>query len=85
MDLNGSGEFDALTTFLSAHAAATAVEGDVLPVGQLQLEIRAREGRSGRSRTWCTFNLVRGVRPKLAEYLFINIRGNHALVNEAFN
>ncbi|KAH8988076.1 hypothetical protein EDB92DRAFT_1948242 [Lactarius akahatsu] len=30
-------------------------------------------------------NLVRGVRPEPAEYSFINIRGNHALVNEAFN
>ncbi|KAH9169072.1 hypothetical protein EDB89DRAFT_2073377 [Lactarius sanguifluus] len=63
IDIEG-GEFDALTVFLSAHAAA---EGDVLPVGQLQLEIHAREGhenfeyfarwrrrasgRSGRSRT----------------------------------
>ncbi|KAH9171950.1 methyltransferase domain-containing protein [Lactarius sanguifluus] len=62
-DIEG-GEFDALTTFLSAHAATGA---DVLPVGQLQLEIHAREGhenfeyfarwrrrasgRSGRSRT----------------------------------
>ncbi|KAH9025475.1 hypothetical protein EDB84DRAFT_398331 [Lactarius hengduanensis] len=53
MDLNGltfinalkidieGGELDTLTAFLSAHAAA---EGDVLPVGQLQLEIHAREG-----------------------------------------
>ncbi|KAH9061813.1 hypothetical protein EDB83DRAFT_2386220 [Lactarius deliciosus] len=49
MDLNGHTFIDILkididgrlTTFLSAHAAA---EGDVLPVGQLQLEIHAREG-----------------------------------------
>ncbi|OCH87648.1 hypothetical protein OBBRIDRAFT_781352 [Obba rivulosa] len=29
-------------------------------------------------------NLVRGVRPDLAEYSFMNIRGNHALVSEDF-
>ncbi|KAH8988086.1 methyltransferase domain-containing protein [Lactarius akahatsu] len=114
MDLNGhtfidilkidieGGEFDALTAFLSTHAAA---EGDVLPVGQLQLEIHAREGHENFeyfARWWAALeaaglrpfwtepnlvyiNLVRGVRPELAEYSFINIRGNHALVNEAFN
>ncbi|KAH9036354.1 hypothetical protein EDB85DRAFT_781277 [Lactarius pseudohatsudake] len=115
MDLNGhtfidilkidieSGEFDALTAFLSAHA--TAAEGDVLPVDQLQLEIHAREGHENFeyfARWWAAreavglrpfwtepnlvyINLVRGVRPELAEYSFINIRGNHALVNEVFN
>ncbi|KAH8985472.1 hypothetical protein EDB92DRAFT_1949856 [Lactarius akahatsu] len=30
-------------------------------------------------------NIVRGARPELAEYSFINIHGNHALVNETFN
>ncbi|KAI9443448.1 hypothetical protein H4582DRAFT_1924800, partial [Lactarius indigo] len=40
IDIEG-GEFDALTALLSARAA----EGNVLPVGQLQLEIRARESR----------------------------------------
>ncbi|KAI9437664.1 hypothetical protein H4582DRAFT_292822 [Lactarius indigo] len=40
IDIEG-GEFDALTTFLSARAG----DGKVLPVGQLQLEIHAREGR----------------------------------------
>ncbi|KAH8994778.1 hypothetical protein EDB83DRAFT_2534583 [Lactarius deliciosus] len=40
IDIEG-GEFDALTAFLSTHAAA---EGDVPSVGQLQLEIHAREG-----------------------------------------
>jgi hypothetical protein len=99
IDIEG-GEFDALTTFLSAHA-----EGDVLPVGQLQLEIHARDGHENFeyfSRWWATLeaaglrpfwtepnlvyiNIVRGVRPELAEYSFMNIRGNHALVNEAFN
>ncbi|KAH9169067.1 hypothetical protein EDB89DRAFT_2073372 [Lactarius sanguifluus] len=91
MDLHGidieGGEFDALTTFLSAHAAAGE---DVLPVGQLQLEIHAREGHENFEPSWTEpnlvyINLVRGVQPELAEYSFINIRGNHALVNEAFN
>ncbi|KAH9988444.1 hypothetical protein BJV74DRAFT_839390 [Russula compacta] len=39
---------------------------------------------------WTEANLVylnryRGVPPDITEYSFINIRGNHALVNEAFN
>ena len=34
-----SGEFDTPTTFLAAHG-----EDDVFPVGQLQLEIHARDG-----------------------------------------
>ncbi|KAF8258927.1 hypothetical protein EI94DRAFT_1806215 [Lactarius quietus] len=38
--ISRAGDFDALTTFLSSRA-----EDDVLPVGQLQLEIYAREGR----------------------------------------
>ncbi|KAH9028782.1 methyltransferase domain-containing protein, partial [Lactarius pseudohatsudake] len=40
IDIEG-GEFDALSALLSACTA----EGNVLPVGQLQLEIHAREGR----------------------------------------
>ncbi|KAH9083325.1 hypothetical protein EDB83DRAFT_2669386 [Lactarius deliciosus] len=106
MDLNGrtfidieGGEFDALTAFLGASAAA---KGDVLPVGQLQLEIEGHEKFEYFARWWAALeaagvrpfwtepnlvyiNLVRGVRPELADYSFINIRGNHALVNEAFN
>ncbi|KAI0301032.1 methyltransferase domain-containing protein [Multifurca ochricompacta] len=98
IDIEG-GEFDALTSFLRAH------ENRDFPVGQLQLEIHARDGREhfeSFSRWWASLeaaglrpfwtepnlvyiNLVRGVRPELAEYSFINIRGNHALVNEAFN
>jgi len=39
IDIEGE-KFDALTTFLSSRA-----EGSVLPVGQPQLEIHAREGR----------------------------------------
>jgi hypothetical protein len=97
----------------------------VFPVGQLQLEIHARDGRENFeyfARWWAALesaglrpfwtepnlvyiNLVRGARPELAEaghqfapspgfmltessllqYSFINIRGDHALVNEAFN
>jgi len=30
-------------------------------------------------------NIVRSARPELAEYSFINIRSDHALVNEAFS
>ncbi|KAI9432329.1 hypothetical protein H4582DRAFT_1821199, partial [Lactarius indigo] len=29
-------------------------------------------------------NIVHGARPELADYSFINMRGNHALVDEAF-
>ncbi|KAN0138455.1 hypothetical protein V8E53_003918 [Lactarius tabidus] len=80
MDLNGhtfidilkvdieGGEFDVLTTLLTANA-----ERDVLPVGQLQFEIHARDGRENFeyfARWW---------------YSFVNIRGDHALVNEAFH
>jgi hypothetical protein len=123
IDIEG-GEFDALATFLAAHA-----EDAVFPVGQLQLEIHARDGHENFeyfARWWATLeaaglrpfwtelnlvyvNIVRGVRPELAEvsssicfrsprgivlneirppslqYSSMNIRGDHALVNEAFN
>ncbi|KAI9428343.1 hypothetical protein H4582DRAFT_2067709 [Lactarius indigo] len=52
-------KFDALTALLSARVA----EGNVLPVGQLQLEIHARESRENFEYT----NIVRGARPELAE------------------
>jgi len=98
IDIEG-GEFDALTSFVAAYA-----EG-ALPVGQLQLEIHAREGHerfdyfikwwasleaAGLRPFWTEanvvyINIVRGAAPELAEYSFINIRGDHALVNEAFN
>lgn len=98
IDIEG-GEFDALTPFIAAHT-----EG-VLPVGQMQLEIHANDGRerfedfnkwwasleaAGLRPFWTEANLVyinivRGAAPELAEYSFINIRGDHALVNEAFN
>ncbi|KAH9988440.1 methyltransferase domain-containing protein [Russula compacta] len=105
IDIEG-GEFEALTSFLAAYTNAN-LDGDhpSLPVGQLQLEVHAREGHERFdffSKWWASLeaaglrpfwtepnivyvNIVRGVRPDLAEYSFINIRGNHALVNEAFN
>ncbi|KAI9455892.1 methyltransferase domain-containing protein [Russula earlei] len=99
IDIEG-GEFDALVSFIAAHAQ----EGE-LPVGQVQLEIHAQGDRGrfdyfvkwwesleavGLRPFWTEpnlvyINIVRGVLPELAEYSFINIRGNHALVNEAFN
>jgi hypothetical protein len=98
IDIEG-GEFDALTPFITSHA-----QGD-LPVGQLQLEIHAWNGRerfdyfvnwwesleaAGLRPFWTEpnlvyLNIVPGARPGLTEYSFINIGGNHALVNEAFN
>jgi len=98
IDIEG-GEFDALTAFVHSHA-----QGD-LPIGQLQIEIHAREGHERFdqfARWWASLeeaglrpfwtepnmvyvNVVRGARPELAEYSFINVRGNHALVSDAFN
>ncbi|KAN0124167.1 hypothetical protein V8E53_003920 [Lactarius tabidus] len=102
MDLNGhtfidtlkvdieGGEFDALATFLTANA-----ERDVLPVGQLQLEIHARGGcenfvyvalgrasleAAGLRPFWTEPNW-----PGLSQYSFINICGYHALVNDALD
>jgi hypothetical protein len=80
IDIEG-GEFDALTSFVTAYA-----EG-VIPVGQLQLEIHAREGRerfdyfvkwwaslegTGLRPFWTEpnmvyINIVRGAAPELAE------------------
>ena len=118
IDIEGD-EFDALTTFLAA-----IPEGEVLPVGQLQIEIHAVKGHedfkyfsrwwaaleaAGLRPFWAEPNLVhvshlRGSPPAMVEvghlalksegleilssmlqYSFINIRGDHALVNEAFN
>ncbi|KAH9961557.1 methyltransferase domain-containing protein [Russula dissimulans] len=98
IDIEG-GEYDALKSFITAHPDGA------LPIGQLQIEIHARDGRerfdaflqwweslegAGLRPFWTEpnlvyINLVRGVRPDLAEYSFINIRGDHALVNDAFN
>ena len=81
IDIEG-GEFDALATFLAAHA-----EDEVFPVGQLQLEIHApdcHENFEYFARWRATVeaailrpfwtepnlvyvNIVRGVRPELAE------------------
>jgi hypothetical protein len=80
IDIEG-GEFDALTSFVTAYA-----EG-FIPVGQLQLEIHAREGRerfdyfvkwwaslegTGLRPFWTEpnlvyINIVRGAAPELAE------------------
>ncbi len=67
------GEFNALATFLGARAA----EGDVLPVGQLQLEIHARDGKENFehfARWWATLEAA-GLRPFWAELnlVYINI------------
>jgi hypothetical protein len=121
IDIEG-GEFDALKSFITSH------EDEDLPIGQLQLEIHAWNGRerfdyfvrwwesleaAGLRPFWTEPNLVyininRGVGPTLAEvcifscrlfyfalnvstecfrckYAFMNIDGDHALVNEAFN
>jgi len=86
LDIEG-GEYDALQSFIAAHAH------EDLPLGQIQIEIHAREGRerfdtflqwweslegAGLRPFWTEPNLVyinvlRGVRPELAEYSFINI------------
>ncbi|KAH9048310.1 hypothetical protein EDB84DRAFT_1605723 [Lactarius hengduanensis] len=84
IDIEG-GEFDGLTTCSSEIYARE---------GRENFEYFARWWASleaaGLRPFWTEpnlvyINLVRGVRPELAEYSFIDIRGNHALVNEAFN
>jgi hypothetical protein len=70
VDIEG-GEFDALTPFLAAHA-----EG-VLPVGQMQLEIHAREGREHFDyfvKWWASLEAA-GLRPFWTEanLVYINI------------
>ena len=70
IDIEG-GEFDALTPFLTAHA-----EG-VLPVGQLQLEIHARDGRERFDyfvKWWASLEAT-GLRPFWTEpnLVYINI------------
>jgi len=99
IDIEGA-EFDSLAPLFKAHA-----NDDVFPVGQLQLEIHAFNGRENFgffSNWWGTLeaaglrpfysepnlvyiNIARGAPPALSEYSFINIRGDHALVNEAFD
>ena len=97
VDIEG-GEFDALTSFIAAHA-----EG-VLPVGQLQLEIHAREGH-GRfdyfNKWWASLeavglrpfwtepnlvyvNIARGVAPDLAEVCFFSWRCGNVLTRCPF-
>ena len=58
--LTSGGEFDALATFLAAHA-----EDEVFPVGQLQLEIHApdcHENFEYFARWWATLEAA-GLRP----------------------
>ncbi|TFK54561.1 hypothetical protein OE88DRAFT_1624747 [Heliocybe sulcata] len=97
IDIEGA-EFESLTAFLDAHSLTGG-----LPIGQLQLEIHARDGkyaefpnflkwwesleRFGLRPFWTEpnlvyVNLVRGVKPDLVEYSFINIRGHHELVSD---
>jgi len=60
IDIEG-GEFDALTAFVNSHA-----QGD-LPIGQLQIEIHAREGheRFDRFARWWASLEEAGLRPFL--------------------
>ncbi|EPQ57149.1 hypothetical protein GLOTRDRAFT_58317 [Gloeophyllum trabeum ATCC 11539] len=97
VDIEGA-EFESLTSFLNAHSVT---EG--LPIGQLQLEIHARDSKYGEFKNFLKWweslerfglrpfwtepnlvyvNLIRGVRPDLVEYSFINIRGQHELVSD---
>ncbi|KAF8120696.1 hypothetical protein EV363DRAFT_1472187 [Boletus edulis] len=77
VDVEG-GEFGSLEVFIDSF------HGAPLPFGPLQLELHVRYNQ------WEHFsepnlvyvNLVRGVRPELIEYSFINIRGNHELVSD---
>jgi len=98
IDTEGA-EFDALTSFVNAHAHG------LLPIGQLQLEIHAHaeHGRSAYFIKWWESLEAAGLRPfsfepnllhvtgrecakpEVVEYSFINIRGNHALVSDDFN
>lgn len=71
IDIEGE-EFDALTSFLRVHA-----NEDVLPVGQLQLEIHASDGREkfeSFSRWWATLEAA-GLRPFWTEpnLVYVNI------------
>jgi hypothetical protein len=71
VDIEG-GEFDALTAFIDAHA-----ERGPLPIGQLQLEIHARDGRERFdyfNHWWMTLEAA-GLRPFWMEpnLVYVNI------------
>ena len=70
IDIEG-GEFDALTTFVNSHA-----RGD-LPIGQLQIEIHAREGheRFDQFARWWASLEEAGLRPFWTEpnMVYVNV------------
>ncbi|KAH9972478.1 methyltransferase domain-containing protein [Lactifluus volemus] len=98
-DIEGS-EFDTLTAFVAANADKDALPigqiqleihtyGDRGQFAYFNHWWTALEA-AGLRPFWTEPNLValnlyRGIRPDVVEYSFMNIRGNHALVNEAFN
>ncbi|KAH9961553.1 methyltransferase domain-containing protein [Russula dissimulans] len=98
IDIEG-GEFDTLTALVTAHAQGALPIGQLqLEIhaqndrGRFAYFVKWWETleAAGLRPFWMEPNLVyvnrwRGSRPDLAEYSFMNIRGNHALVNEAFN
>ncbi|KAI0047900.1 hypothetical protein FA95DRAFT_1518257 [Auriscalpium vulgare] len=101
IDIEGA-EFDSMTALVNSYKTSNPFGETLLPFGQLQLEIHAREGHedfpyfvnwwreleaAGLRPFWTEpnlvyINLVRGVKPELAEYSFMNIRGNHALISD---
>ncbi|KAH9028771.1 hypothetical protein EDB85DRAFT_2291130 [Lactarius pseudohatsudake] len=101
-DFEGA-EFDTLTAFLATHKPLSPFSSTTLPIGQLQIELHARDDygnlnffhdrwaaleATGLRPFWTESNLVyvnynAGGKPRLAEYSFMNIRGNHSLVYEA--
>ncbi|KAH9013004.1 hypothetical protein EDB84DRAFT_1641561 [Lactarius hengduanensis] len=99
IDVEGA-EFDTLTAFLATHKPLSPFSSTTLPIGQLQIELHARDDygnlnfwwaaleATGLRPFWTESNLVyvnynAGGKPRLAEYSFMNIRGNHSLVYEA--
>ncbi|KAH8077514.1 hypothetical protein BXZ70DRAFT_1012929 [Cristinia sonorae] len=105
VDVEGS-EFESLEPFFRDYINL----GEVLPVGQMQIEIHAMESSgygtfvSMKFRKWWEdmekvglrpfwtepnmvyyMSIVRGARPDLGEYSFMNIRGEHALVSDKWN
>jgi len=95
-----SWEFESLETFVGDYLQS----GEVLPIGQMQIEIHATTdsgfGRFAKFKAWWEkleaaglrpfwtepnmvyLNIIQNVRPDLAEYSFMNIRGEHALVSD---
>jgi len=98
IDIEG-GEFDALTSFITSHTEGNLPVGQLqLEIHALHGHERfdyfinwwESLEAAGLRPFWTEPNLVyvnimRGVGPELTEYAFMNIWGDHALVNEAFN